>query len=103
MPWHRGMDGTLRFSLVREAALGLALAACAGGTTDPVPVAARLAHPATTFNQLRSLNATTSTTLFESFAVLAPRFTPASAAPFAPAQSLVLAQSPLELAARNCP
>src|SRR5881398_3362312 len=74
MPRDRGMHGTLRY-----AALALAVAACGGPVTGPRPVAARLANPATTFNQLQAISAVTNTPLFESFTVLAPRFTPASA------------------------
>src|SRR5947207_14344290 len=74
MPCHRGMHETLRY-----AALALVVAACGGPVTGPTPVAARLAHPAATFNQLQAISAVTNTPLFESFTVLAPRFTPASA------------------------
>src|SRR2546429_588138 len=74
MPCHRGMHGTLRY-----AALALAVAACGSPVTGPTPVAARLANPAATFNQLQAISAVTNTPLFESFTVLAPRFTPASA------------------------
>ncbi len=68
------MHGTLRY-----AALALVVAACGGPVTGPTPVAARLANPATTLNQLQAISAVTNTPLFESFTVLAPRFTPASA------------------------
>jgi len=68
------MHGTVRY-----AALALAVAACGGPVTGPRPVAARLANPATTLNQLQAISAVTNTPLFESFTVLAPRFTPASA------------------------
>src|SRR5207302_2118190 len=74
MPRDRGMHGTVRY-----AALALAVAACGGPVTGPRPVAARLATPATTLNQLQAISAVTNTPLFESFTVLAPRFTPASA------------------------
>src|SRR5437764_1248221 len=74
MPCYRGMHGTVRY-----AALALAVAACGGPVTGPRPVAARLANPATTLNQLQAISAVTNTPLFESFTVLAPRFTPASA------------------------
>src|SRR5256885_16633994 len=75
MPRDRGMDRTLR-----HAALALAVAACGGRVTGPAPAAARLAHPAATLNQLQAISAVTNTPLFESFTVLTPRFTPASAA-----------------------
>ena len=70
------MDRTLRHA---APALALAVAACAGPVTGPAPAAARLAHPAETLNQLQAISAVTNTPLFESFTVLAPRFTPASA------------------------
>lgn len=101
------MDRTLRFRLIREGALTLALTACAGGATDPAAARlaqpARLANPVTTFNQLQSISAATNTTLWESFSVLAPHFTPAGAARFAVTRSLALATLPLELAARYSP
>src|SRR5205823_12307100 len=74
MPCDRGMHGTVRY-----AALALAGAACGGPVTGPRPVVARLANPATTLSQLQAISAVTNTPLFESFTVLAPRFTPASA------------------------
>jgi len=101
------MDRTPRFRLIREGALTLALTACAGGATDPAPARpaqpARLANPVTTFNQLQSISAATNTTLWESFSVLAPYFTPAGGARFAVTRSLALATLPLELAARYSP
>src|SRR5207302_9303655 len=92
MPRDRGMHGTLRY-----AALALAVAACGGPVTGPRPVAARLATPATTLNQLQAISAVTNTPLFESFTVLAPRFTPASAT-----GSVALALA-LDFAARYSP
>src|SRR5256885_16255497 len=92
MPCHRGMHETRR-----DAALALVVAACGGPVTGPTPVAARLAHPATTFNQLQAISAVTNTPLFESFTVLAPRFTPASAT-----GSVALALA-LDFAARYSP
>src|SRR2546430_503052 len=92
MPPDRGMERTLRY-----AALALVVAACGGPVTGPTPVAARLANPATTFNQLQAISAVTSTPLFESFTVLAPRFTPASAT-----GSVALALA-LDFAARYSP
>src|SRR5256884_4119676 len=92
MPCDRGMHGTLRY-----VALALAGAACGGPVTGPTPVAARLANPETTFNQLQAISAVTSTPLFESFTVLAPRFTPASAT-----GSVALALA-LDFAARYSP
>src|SRR2546430_7160684 len=92
MPCHRGMHGTLRY-----AALALAVAACGSPVTGPTPVAARLANPAATFNQLQAISAVTNTPLFESFTVLAPRFTPASAT-----GSVALALA-LDFAARYSP
>src|SRR2546423_12318190 len=94
MPRPRGMDRTLRHA---APALALAVAACAGPVTGPAPAAARLAHPATTFNQLQAISAVTNTPLFESFTVLAPRFTPASAT-----GSVALALA-LDFAARYSP
>src|SRR2546430_1519191 len=92
MPPDRGMERTLRY-----AAPALVVAACGGPVTGPTPVAARLAHPATTFNQLQAISAVTNTPLFESFTVLAPRFTPASAT-----GSVALALA-LDFAARYSP
>src|SRR5256885_1954625 len=89
MPRDRGMHETLRY-----AALALAVAACSGPVTGPAPVAARLANPATTLNQLQAISAVANTPLFESFTVLAPRFTAASAT-----GSVALALA-LDLAAR---
>src|SRR2546423_2074647 len=107
MPRHRGMDRTPRFRLIREGALTLALTAGAGGATDPAAARlaqpARLANPVTTFNQLQSISAATNTTLWESFSVLAPHFTPAGTARFTVTRSLALATLPLELAARYSP
>jgi hypothetical protein len=79
-------------------ALSATVAACGGRVTDPAIVAARLAHPAATFSQLQAISAVTNTPLFESFTVLAPRFTPASAAP-----SVALTVLSLELATRYAP
>ena len=91
--------------LAREAALSLALAAgaaCAPGSTEPAPAPlaqpARLASPATTFNQLQAISGVTNTPLFESFTVLVPYFTHASAA-----RSVALTALSLELAARYSP
>src|SRR5437667_6368469 len=76
MPHHRGMHRTV--------ALTLALAACTRGPTDaaarlgqPAPHPVQLANPTATFNQLQAISAVTSTPLFESFTVLAPRVAPA--------------------------
>src|SRR2546423_1525679 len=66
------------------------------GAPGPAPAAARLAHPAATLNQLQAISAVTNTPLFESFTVLTPRFTPASAA-----GSMALAT--LDFAARYSP
>src|SRR5438067_8288075 len=93
MPCDRGMHETLRY-----AALALAVAACGGPVTGPTPVAARLAHPAATFDQLQAISAVTNTPLFESFTVLAPSFAPAGAA-----RAVVLTALSLELAARYSP
>src|SRR5438105_14137763 len=114
MPRHRGMDRPRRSyvahaahrpPLARGAALSLALAAgaaCAPGTTGPTPAPlaqpARLASPATTFNQLQAISGVTNTPLFESFTVLVPYFTHANAAP-----SVALTALSLELAARYSP
>src|SRR6266487_3968049 len=99
MPHHRGMHRTV--------ALTLALAACTRGPTDaaarpgqPVPGPVQLANPTATFNQLQAISAVTSTPLFESFTVLAPRFAPAGNAM---TRSLALATLSLELAARYSP
>ena len=96
------MDRTLRFRPARAAALTLVLAACATGPTDPAPArlaqAAQLANPTATFNQLQAISAVTNTPLFESFTVLTPHFTPASAAP-----SVALTVLSLELATRYSP
>src|SRR5256886_9224808 len=92
MPCDRGMHGTVRY-----AARGLAGAACGGPVTGPRPVVARLANPATTSSQLQAISAVTNTPLFESFTVLAPRFTPASAT-----GSVALALA-LDFAARYSP
>src|SRR5437763_14742662 len=83
MPHRRGMHRTGALTLT------LVVTACAGGVTDPAASwlarrvrpapPAELAHPAATFNQLQAISAVTNTPLFESFTVLAPRFTPASA------------------------
>src|SRR6266700_1845807 len=97
MPHHRGMHRTV--------ALTLALAACTRGPTDaaarpgqsaPGPV--QLANPTATFNQLQAISAVTSTPLFESFTVLAPRFPAAGAS-----RAIALATLSLELAARYSP
>src|SRR5690349_10935819 len=97
MPRHRGMHRTVALTLT------LALAACAGSPTAPAPARLAqpgLAHPAATFNQLQAINAVTSTTIFESFSVLAPYFAaPGTTA----ARSLALATLPRELAARYAP
>lgn len=76
--------------------LSVALTACSGGITDPTAsLLARRARPAqladasATFNQLQAISAVTSTPLFESFSVLAPRF--------------ALTTLSLELAARYAP
>src|SRR2546430_3778821 len=102
MPRDGGMDRTLRFRPARAAALTLVLAACTTGPTDPAPArlaqAAQLANPTTTFNQLQAISAVTNTPLFESFTVLTPHFTPASAAP-----SVALTVLSLELATRYSP
>src|SRR5207237_9415094 len=86
----------------RAAALTLVLAACATGPTDPAPArlaqAAQLANPTATFNQLQAISAVTNTPLFESFTVLTPHFTPASAAP-----SVALTVLSFELATRYSP
>src|SRR6266571_698026 len=99
MPHHRGMHRTV--------ALTLALAACTRGPTDaaarpgqPAPGPVQLANPTATFNQLQAISAVTSTPLFESFTVLAPRFAPAGNAM---TRSLALATLSLELAARYSP
>src|SRR6266702_1029024 len=99
MPHHRGMH--------RTGALPLALAACTRGPTDPAarpgqpaPGPVQLANPTATFNQLQAISAVTSTPLFESFTVLAPRFAPAGNAM---TRSLALATLSLELAARYSP
>src|SRR6266566_4346313 len=99
MPHHRGMHRTV--------ALTLALAACTRGPTDaaarpgqPAPHPVQLANPTATFNQLQAISAVTSTPLFESFTVLAPRFAPAGDAM---TRSLALATLSLELAARYSP
>src|SRR6266699_1494626 len=99
MPHDRGMHRTV--------ALTLALAACTRGPTDaaarpgqPVPGPVQLANPTATFNQLQAISAVTSTPLFESFTVLAPRFAPAGNAM---TRSLALATLSLELAARYSP
>jgi len=84
-------------------ALTLALSACAGSPTAPTPARLAqpgLAHPAATFNQLQTISAVSSTTIFESFSVLAPYF---AASRTATARSLALATFPLELAARYSP
>src|SRR5438128_1567140 len=100
MPHHRGMHRTV--------ALTLALAACTRGPTDPAaarpgqpaPGPVQLANPTATFNQLQAISAVTSTPLFESFTVLAPRFAPAGNAM---TRSLALATLSRELAARYSP
>src|SRR6266566_2933529 len=99
MPHHRGMHRTV--------ALTLALAACTRGPTDaaarpgqPAPHPVQLANPTATFNQLQAISAVTSTPLFESFTVLAPRV---AAAGNAMTRSLALATLSLELAARYAP
>jgi len=91
----------------RTVALTLALAACTRGPTDaaarpgqPAPGPVQLANPTATFNQLQAISAVTSTPLFESFTVLAPRFAPAGNAM---TRSLALATLSLELAARYSP
>jgi len=85
----------------RTVALTLALAACTRGPTDePAPGPVQLANPTATFNQLQAISAVTSTPLFESFTVLAPRFAPAGNAM---TRSLALATLSLELAARYAP
>ena len=91
----------------RTVALTLALAACTRGPTDaaarlgqPAPHPVQLANPTATFNQLQAISAVTSTPLFESFTVLAPRFAPAGNAM---TRSLALATLSLELAARYAP
>src|SRR6059058_2306270 len=83
MPHHRGMHRTGTLTLT------VAVTACASGVTDPAASwlarrvrpapPAELANPTATFNQLQAISAVTNTPLFESFTVLAPRFTPASA------------------------
>src|SRR6266516_255248 len=98
MPHHRGMHRTV--------ALTLALAACTRGPTDPaaarpgqpVPGPVQLANPSATFNQLQAISAVTSTPLFESFTVLAPRFPAAGAS-----RAIALTALSLELAARYSP
>src|SRR5437660_5490756 len=102
MPHHRGMHRTGALTLT------LAVTACAGGITDPAaswlarrvrPVPpAGLANPTATFNQLQAISAVTNTPLFESFTVLTPHFTPASAAP-----SVALTVLSFELATRYSP
>ena len=94
----------------RTVALGLsvALTACSGGLTDPAASGLarraraapppRLANPTATFNQLQAISAVTSTTLFESFSVLAPRFPAAG-----PAPAMALGALSFELAARYAP
>ncbi len=91
----------------RTVALTLALAACTRGPTDaaarpgqPAPGPVQLANPTATFNQLQAISAVTSTPLFESFTVLAPRFAPAGNAM---TRSLALTALSLELAARYAP
>ncbi|HXL06317.1 MAG TPA: hypothetical protein VN964_05265 [Gemmatimonadales bacterium] len=91
----------------RTVALTLALAACTRGPTDaaarpgqPAAGPVQLANPTATFNQLQAISAVTSTPLFESFTVLAPRFAPAGNAM---TRSLALATLSLELAARYSP
>ena len=91
----------------RTVALTLALAACTRGPTDaaarlgqPAPHPVQLANPTATFNQLQAISAVTSTPLFESFTVLAPRFAPAGNAM---TRSLALTALSLELAARYAP
>ncbi|PYP53552.1 MAG: hypothetical protein DMD45_01225 [Gemmatimonadetes bacterium] len=91
--------------LAHEGAISIALAACAAcapGTTEPAPARlaqpALLANPATTFNQLQAITGVTNTPLFESFTVLVPYFTQASAA-----RSVALTALSLELAARYSP
>src|SRR5207237_7626925 len=111
MPRHRGMDSPRRSyvahvaHLAHKGALSIALAACAAcapGTTEPAPARlaqpALLANPATTFTQLQAITGVTNTPLFESFTVLVPYFTQASAA-----RSVALTALPLELAARYSP
>src|SRR6266704_692929 len=66
----------------------------------PAPHPVQLANPTATFNQLQAISAVTSTPLFESFTVLAPRFAPAGDAM---PRSLPLATLSLELAARYSP
>src|SRR6266487_4403695 len=97
MPHHRGMHRTV--------ALTLALAACTRGPTDaaarlgqPAPGPVQLANPTVTFNQLQAISAITSTPLFESFTVLAPRFPAAGAS-----RAIALTALSLELAARYSP
>src|SRR5947209_3194265 len=100
MPHHRRMHRTV--------ALTLALAACTRGPTDPAaarpgqpaPGPVQLANHTATFNQLQAISAVTSTPLFESFTVLAPRFAPAGNAM---TRSLALTALSRELAARYSP